>query len=154
MNPLIVKSPHNIFHNWVRDPDNVVTNQLDQEYKNNTISFYLNSVAGKDNNYGKDNEPDQGFGIAKGLAENAWWNQTSFKGTVRRSGQDKTRNQIFTQPKSSRGLVGPLPDCNVSRQQHSHQKFYFKWLMDHFNGYVRNKIRTSPPSLSPLTPIF
>lgn len=70
MNLLIVKSPHNIFHNWLRDPGIFVTNQLDQEYKNNTISFYLNSVAGKDNNHGKDNEPDQGFGIAKGLAEN------------------------------------------------------------------------------------
>jgi hypothetical protein len=143
LNLLIVKSPHNIFHNWVRDHDNVVTNQLAQEYKGNTISFYGNSSAGKDNNHGKDNELGEGFGIAKGLAENAWWHQTSIKGTVRRSGQDNARNQIFKQPKSSRGLVGLLPDCNVSRQQHSHQKFYFKWLMDHFDGYVRNKIRMS-----------
>ena len=39
LNLLIVKSPHNLFHNWVRDHDNVVTNQLAQEYKGNTSVF-------------------------------------------------------------------------------------------------------------------
>jgi hypothetical protein len=61
LNPLLAKSPHNPFHNWVRDHDIVVINQLAQEYKDNTISFYGNSVAGKDNNHGKDNEPGEIF---------------------------------------------------------------------------------------------
>ena len=123
LNPLIVKSLHNISHNWVRDHDIVVTNQLAQEYKGNTISFQGNSVTSKDNNLGKDNEPNEGFGIAKGLAENVLWYQTSIKVTVRRLGQDKTRNQRFKQQKSTRGLVGLRQHCNVSCQQHSHQKF-------------------------------
>jgi hypothetical protein len=65
-----------MFHNWVKEQDIVGTNQLSQGYKDNTIRFYGNSAAGKDNNHGKDNEPGERFGINKGLAENVWRHQT------------------------------------------------------------------------------
>lgn len=97
--------------------------------------------------------PVRVLGIANGWAEKAWRHQTWIKGTARRSGHDRTRNQRFKQSKAARGL-GPLPDCNVSYRQHKHQTSYFKWPMDHFNGYVRNKTKMSQPSFSPMMLIF
>jgi hypothetical protein len=55
---------HNQFRNWVRDQDIVGTNQLAQEYKDNTISFYGNSAADKDNTTVKTMNPVRVLGIA------------------------------------------------------------------------------------------